>query len=46
VELLAAKRIEVRDMITHRFPLARVGEGFRLMEAAADSMKIIIEPQK
>jgi len=46
VELLAAKRVEVRDMITHRFPLARAGEGFRLMEAAADSMKIIIEPQK
>jgi L-iditol 2-dehydrogenase len=46
LELLVANRVKVRDMITHRFPLARTGEGFRLMEAAADSMKIIIEPQK
>ena len=46
VELLRAKRIEVSDMITHRLPLARTGEGFRIMEAAGRSMKIIIEPQK
>jgi L-iditol 2-dehydrogenase len=46
IELLRAKRVAVADMITHRLPLARTGEGFRLMEAAGESMKIIIEPQK
>jgi L-iditol 2-dehydrogenase len=46
IELLRAKRVAVEDMITHRLPLAHIGEGFRLMEAAGESMKIIIEPQK
>jgi len=46
IELLRARRVEVTDLITHRLPLAQTGEGFRLMEAAGESMKVIIEPQK
>jgi len=44
IELLRAKRVDITDMITHRFPLAEASEGFRLMAEASDSMKILIEP--
>ena len=44
VELIRSKNIIVKDMITHRFPLARTGEGFSLVEKAQDSIKVIIEP--
>jgi L-iditol 2-dehydrogenase len=44
IELIRSKTIPVKDMITHRFPLARAGEGFSLVEKAQDSIKVIIEP--
>ena len=46
LELIRSGKIRVRDMITHRLPLAKAGEGFRLVEEAKDSLKVIIEPQK
>jgi L-iditol 2-dehydrogenase len=47
IELMRRGRVEVTDMITHRFGLAEAGEGFRLMsEPGHDSLKVIIEPQK
>jgi L-iditol 2-dehydrogenase len=42
--LIKSKVIVVKDMITHRFPLSRVDEGFALVEKAQDSIKVIIEP--
>jgi L-iditol 2-dehydrogenase len=45
LELLTEKRIEVRDMITHRLPLDKAGLGFRLVVEAKESLKVIIEPQ-
>ena len=44
IELIRSKNIIVQDMITHRFPLERAGEGFSLVERAQDSIKVIIEP--
>ena len=44
IELIRSKTIVVNDMITHRFPLARAGEGFTLAEKAQDSLKVIIQP--
>lgn len=46
IELIKAGRVEVTDMITHRFGLADTGEGFKLVAGAGESMKVIIEPQK
>ena len=46
LEAIRARKINVRDMITHRFGLAQAGEGFRLVAAASDSIKVVIEPQK
>ena len=44
MELIRSKVITVKDMITHRFPLARSREGFSLVEKARDSIKVIIGP--
>jgi|GEM_PF-59715 len=46
MELIASGRVNVRDMITHRLPLEKTQEGFSLVVEAADSMKVIIEPQE
>jgi L-iditol 2-dehydrogenase len=46
LELMRSPSIRVKDMITHRLPLAETTKGFLLVERAQDSMKVIIEPQK
>lgn len=46
LDLIAARRVDVAGMITHRLGLADTGEGFRLVEAAGDSLKVIVEPQR
>lgn len=44
--LIRSKRVPVREMITHRIPLAETGKGFGLVAAAQNSMKVIVEPQR
>ncbi|MFC1496111.1 zinc-dependent dehydrogenase [Candidatus Margulisiibacteriota bacterium] len=46
LELIAAQRVPVKKMITHRLKLDETGQGFNLVEQAKDSLKVIIEPQK
>jgi L-iditol 2-dehydrogenase len=46
LELIQARRVRVREMITHRLALAETGLGFQLVAKAQDSIKVIIEPQK
>ena len=46
IELIRSKKVKVTVMITHRFPLNKAAEGFKLAAKAKDSIKIIIEPQK
>ncbi|MGQ9533635.1 MAG: alcohol dehydrogenase catalytic domain-containing protein [bacterium] len=45
IELLRNKKIDVLDMITHRFGLNEIQKGFELVEKADKSLKVIIEPQ-
>jgi L-iditol 2-dehydrogenase len=45
LELIRLGRLRVKEMITHRFGLADIGEAFRLVAEARDSLKVIIEPQ-
>jgi L-iditol 2-dehydrogenase len=45
-ELIAAKKIVVEDMITHRLPLGETQKGFQLVAAGGDSLKVIINPQE
>lgn len=46
LEVIRARKVNVKDMITHRFGLAQAGKGFMLVADAKDSIKVIIEPQK
>ncbi|MBM3133462.1 MAG: zinc-binding dehydrogenase [Chloroflexi bacterium] len=46
IDLIHSHRINVVDMITHRFGLAETGRGFELVAGAQDSLKVIIEPQR
>jgi len=46
IEIIRTKKMVVTDMITHRFPLSKASEGFKLAAQAKNSIKIIIEPQK
>lgn len=45
MKLIASGRINVTPMITHSFPLSRAAEGFALVAAGGESLKVIIEPQ-
>ncbi len=46
LELLRSKALDVREMITHRLPLAETGEGFRTVAKGQESLKVIIQPQE
>lgn len=46
LELIRARRVPVREMITHRLGLADAGTGFKLVAEAKESIKVIIEPHK
>ncbi len=42
--LIKNKRINVKDMITHRLNLKETGKGFHIFSSAKDSLKVIINP--
>jgi L-iditol 2-dehydrogenase len=44
MELIRQGRVKVRDLITHRLPLSETQKGFQLVEAAKESLKVIVEP--
>jgi len=46
LEILAQKKVNVTDMITHRLSLQQTAEGFRLVADAGESLKVIIEPNR
>jgi len=39
-----SRQVPVADMITHRLPLERAAEGFRLVAAAEASLKVVLRP--
>jgi len=46
LEAISSRAVDVASLITHRLPLSRIGDAFRLVEDAGESLKVIIEPQK
>jgi L-iditol 2-dehydrogenase len=44
LELIRARRVNVAGMVTHRLALKETREGFRMVEEAGDSIKVIIDP--
>jgi L-iditol 2-dehydrogenase len=46
LELIRSKKVPVKNMVTHRFPLAETQKGFGLVVEARESIKVIIKPQE
>ncbi|PVX24830.1 MAG: alcohol dehydrogenase [Candidatus Bathyarchaeum sp.] len=46
LQILAKKRVNVSDMITHRLDIREAAEGFRLVAEAGKSLKVILEPNR
>ena len=46
LDMIAAGRVQVGDMISHRLGLEQAGLGFKLTAEATNSLKVIIQPQK
>jgi len=46
IELIRARRVPVREMITHRLSLEETSLGFQLVAEAGESIKVIIEPHR
>ncbi|NYT00120.1 MAG: alcohol dehydrogenase catalytic domain-containing protein [Methanocellales archaeon] len=46
IELISSRKINVKDMITHKFGLKDTGKGFKIVSDAKESIKVIIEPQR
>lgn len=44
LDLIASRRVRVDDLVTHRLPLDRIAEGFKLVAEAQESVKVIVEP--
>ncbi len=44
LDLIKNKKINVRDMITHKLPLEKIQEGFKIVAEAKNSLKVVIEP--
>ncbi len=44
IQLITEGKISVKDMITHRFPLEKVQEGFRLVSSAGKTLKVVLLP--
>jgi len=44
LSILATKKLNVKDMITHRLALREAQEGFRLMTTTGESLKVVLEP--
>jgi len=46
LNLIALKKLNLKEMITHRLSLAETGLGFKLVSEAKESLKVIIFPNK
>jgi|TARA_Y100000310_G_scaffold131149_1_gene130398 L-iditol 2-dehydrogenase len=46
LELIKDKKVNVKDLVTHRFGLEDIGQGFKLAANPKDSLKVLIEPDR
>ena len=46
MELLRCGAVDVSDMVTHRLPIDRIGEAFRIAAEPTGTLKVIIEPKQ
>jgi L-iditol 2-dehydrogenase len=45
LSLIGDRRVNVRDTITHKFPLDRIQEAFDVVVEAGESLKVVLEPR-
>jgi len=46
LDLIAARRVDVASMVTHRLGLAETGKGFQMMRDGGESLKVLVDPQR
>jgi len=46
LDLIKAKKIDVKSLITHTLALEEAKEGFRLVSEAKESLKVVLEPKQ
>lgn len=46
LELIKERKVKVKEMISHRLGLKEIGEGFKIVAEAKNSLKVIIEPSR
>jgi L-iditol 2-dehydrogenase len=46
IELIRFKKVTVTDMISHKLPLSEAAKGFKLVDQAQESIKVVLYPQK
>ncbi len=44
LELISKGKVDVKPLITHRLPLKKIQEGFKLVAEAKESLKVVLEP--
>lgn len=44
LRLIANKKINAKDMITHKLPFDKIQEGFKITEKAKESLKVVLNP--
>ncbi|QCU30858.1 alcohol dehydrogenase catalytic domain-containing protein [Burkholderia pseudomallei] len=45
IEFIASRRIDVRGIVTHTFPLSRFADAFAVMERGEQSLKVVLDPR-
>ena len=46
IKLIASKKLNIDEMITHKLRFDEIQKGFQLVEEAKDSIKVIVEPNR
>jgi L-iditol 2-dehydrogenase len=46
IDLIKDKKITIEDLISHKLPLEEASKGFKLVEKAEESIKVILKPHK
>jgi L-iditol 2-dehydrogenase len=44
LELIARRKVNVREMVTHVLPLEQIARGFALVAAARECLKVVVKP--
>ncbi|AOJ72339.1 MULTISPECIES: MDR/zinc-dependent alcohol dehydrogenase-like family protein [Burkholderia] len=45
IEFIGSRKIDVRGIVTHTFPLSRFADAFAVMERGEQSLKVVLDPR-